>query len=79
MNRIPIIAASLVLLATLAGCAEATSSNQTPSPGYFKDQRTGICFAAVESATYYGYSVVSLTAVPCDQVPPMLLRVTEPG
>ena len=79
MNRILIIAASLLLLVALAGCTEAAPSNQTPLPGYFTDQRTGLCFAAIESVTYAGYQVVSLTAVPCDQVPPMLLRVTEPG
>ena len=34
---------------------------------YFKDERTGLCFATTSSYTTYG-TVVSITCVPCDSL-----------
>jgi hypothetical protein len=39
---------------------------------YFKDQRTGICFAAINSYTYGWSYVTSIATVPCDKVQDLL-------
>ncbi len=33
---------------------------------YFKDARTGLCFATLNSKTYGGSQVTSITCVPCE-------------
>ena len=35
---------------------------------YFKDPKTGICFASINSNSYAGQQVVSITTVPCEKV-----------
>lgn len=35
---------------------------------YFKDHKTGICFAAINSQTSNSYQVTSITCVPCDSL-----------
>lgn len=35
---------------------------------YFKDSKTGLCFAAINSTSYSGYYVTSITCVPCDSL-----------
>ena len=35
---------------------------------YFKDPKTGLCFAYFESPTYCAYTVTSITCVPCDSL-----------
>jgi len=39
---------------------------------YVKDNRTGLCFAAYNSATDEGYMVTSLSTVPCESVTSLL-------
>lgn len=34
---------------------------------YFKDPYTKLCFATLSSTTYYSYTVVSFTCVPCTE------------
>lgn len=41
---------------------------------YFKDDRTGLCFAQISSMSYAGYYTVSIAAVPCDSVNHLLLK-----
>jgi hypothetical protein len=35
---------------------------------YFKDKRTGLCFASINSMTADGYTITSITCVPCDSL-----------
>lgn len=35
---------------------------------YFKDEKTGLCFAAINSQTYGFNTVTSITCVPCDSL-----------
>lgn len=35
---------------------------------YFKDESTGLCFAKINSSTYYNYEVASISCVPCDSL-----------
>ena len=58
----------------LSACAD-TESNHAAPPAlnqdnirYVKDNRTGLCFAAYNSATDEGYVVTSLSNVPCETV-----------
>lgn len=39
---------------------------------YFKDDRTGICFAVINSASYVGFEITSITQVPCDSIKKIL-------
>lgn len=42
---------------------------------YFKDGRTGLCFAAINSLTYGGGKVTSITCVPCDSLKNVEVKV----
>jgi hypothetical protein len=56
---------------TFVSCQmNGTSDNQDVknSISYFKDERTGLCFASINSSTYTGYKVTSITCVPCDSL-----------
>ncbi len=44
---------------------------------YARDERTGICFAEVQSAGYYGYKTLSVTAVPCSPEVLVLISAAE--
>lgn len=35
---------------------------------YFKDERTGLCFASVNSHSYGANVITSITCVPCDSL-----------
>lgn len=72
---IPTCVVAIAAACLLTGC-EVTSRPHTPDTDdlrYFRDERTGLCFAALSSATHSGYRVVSITHVPCgasvDDVP----------
>jgi hypothetical protein len=64
---------AVLIAALLAGCEPVTS---TPEPqtvarvageiAYFRDARTGLCFASVSSASYSAYRVLSIANVPCE-------------
>lgn len=54
------------------GCqsTEQTDTSEiSDNLSYFKDSRTGLCFAAINSNTKDGWEVISITCVPCDSVP----------
>ncbi len=62
---------TIVMFLCIIGC----QVNNVPDNGkiiesisYFKDTRTNLCFASVNSATYGGNQVVSITNVPCKNV-----------
>ncbi len=57
------------LLLLLAACQESSTTNVEKIENkitYFKDARTGLCFAALNSTTYGGSDVTSITCVPCE-------------
>lgn len=65
----------LITLVLLCGCDSthgptidkaAELANQLT---YFKDTRTGLCYAAVQSMTNGGFMVTSITNVPCKTNP----------
>lgn len=63
-----VMVACAVLLA--AGCqmnSRSDSNKIGKDITYFKDKRTGICFAAINSYTKDMWSITSITAVPCDK------------
>lgn len=68
--------AALLLAALAVACTNTSPAppavRLVPDIRYIKDERTGICFAAVQSRTYYGYNVVSLATVPCESVGTLL-------
>ena len=41
---------------------------------YFKDEKTNLCFASINSSSYGGYSVTSITCVPCDSLKRVKLK-----
>jgi hypothetical protein len=63
----------LILVAVLAAAAGCGTMNSAPSKSdlkeenivYFKDSRTGICYAALNSASTDGFSSTTITYVPC--------------
>ncbi len=61
--RFALIAAAMAL----AGCSgtQAAKVANTTGVGYFKDARTGLCFAAVKSVSYGLNYITSIAAVPC--------------
>jgi len=63
-----------IVLIGLISCTqiEKTStddSNKTIEKITFsKDYKTGLCFATINSVTYLGHEVISITCVPCDSL-----------
>lgn len=72
MKKILIVLALIVLLVSNS-CTYRTQFSEKynyeiiKNITYFKDQRTGLCFAIV-SITAHSYSVTSITCVPCDSL-----------
>jgi hypothetical protein len=67
----------LLLLAATSGCQQNSIPNTTKLPDkivYFKDERTGICFAAVNSSTEKGSRITSFTTVDCEKVKDFLKK-----
>jgi hypothetical protein len=61
----------LLLLATTSGCQHNSipnTRNLSDKIVYFKDERTGLCFAAINSATEKGSRITSFTTVDCEKV-----------
>jgi hypothetical protein len=75
----PLFMVALVACAFLIGCIDDSEGYHTAPPAlnqsnirYVKDSRTGLCFAAYNSATDEGYVVTSLSNVPCESVGSLL-------
>ena len=67
----------LLLLAASSGCQHNTipnTNNLSNKIVYFKDERTGICFAAINSATEKGSRITSFTTVDCEKVKDLLKK-----
>jgi len=67
----------LILLSiTLISCnAEVSTSEEVKDRiTYFKDDRTGLCFAQISSFTHSGFYTVSIATVPCDSVENFLIK-----
>lgn len=63
----------LLLSLTAASCSRqsnrnVTSQNVLDNITYFKDPKTGLCFASINSVTYNFQWVTSITCVPCDSL-----------
>lgn len=63
----------IILLFAIVSCENNASQNAVEHLRYYKDNRTGICYA---SGTYYIGSKygVTLTYVPCKHIPSNLIR-----
>jgi hypothetical protein len=64
-------AIAFFLLVILSNCQQSTSSDTDAIKSqirYFKDVRTGLCFGSINSISGTGYSVSSITCVPCDSL-----------
>lgn len=62
---------ALVLGIILISCQGTSASNNEKIVDritYFKDPKTGLCFAAINSDTYGFNKVTSITYVPCDSL-----------
>lgn len=82
MKKILIVLA-LTLLVISSGCTYGTQYSEKSDNHeivkkitYFKDKRTGLCYAVVNSHTAYGYSVTSFTCVPCDSLKNKNIEIT---
>ena len=70
----PFLFAAIAACALLSACADSEGNHAAPPAlnqdniRYVKDNRTGLCFAAYNSATDEGYMVTSLSNVPCESV-----------
>jgi len=67
-----IILALSLFAATLAVALSGCGATDAAPPAdiakhlsYFRDPKTGLCFAVIGSFTYSGYTVTSIAAVPC--------------
>jgi hypothetical protein len=61
----------LLFVLILSSCQINTPTdvgNVIGSITYFKDPKTGICFASINSNSYAAQQVVSITTVPCEKV-----------
>jgi len=67
----------VILALLMGGCYQtqpiALSSEQGKSMAneirYVKDDRAGLCFATITSATYVGFQVISIATIPCERMP----------
>lgn len=70
----------LLLAVMMSGCDGADAPRRDVADKavanvvYSKDARTGLCFGTITSTSYAGYSVVSITAVPCASVEKYLVQ-----
>lgn len=72
MKRILLLCACL----GLAGCSDSVSvepshdglKSKAAVIGYVQDERTGLCFAVLQSMSYGLYPVASIATVDCDKV-----------
>lgn len=65
----------ILILLVLSGCNKITSNEAASSRlTYFKDARTGLCFAQILSTTKDGWQVVSISTVPCKEVENHLMK-----
>lgn len=70
MKTVALLMTSLCLV----GCTQVQSprlgesSDYGAKMSYFRDARTGLCFAYLTSMTYAGNGVASITNVPCEKV-----------
>lgn len=66
----------VILVLLFAGCGQSNTEVEPEevkeNMTYFRDDRTGLCFASVNSRTYNAYSVTSISCVPCDSVKHLL-------
>lgn len=61
----------VVILITLFSCQNNSKTDVLKLKNgitYFKDDETNLCFATINSSTYGGYEIVSITCVPCDSI-----------
>jgi hypothetical protein len=67
---------ALIVLAALlvGGCQDDSAATKPSAISYFQD--SGLCFAGVDSFTYGGYKVISITNVPCT---PQVLESASKG
>lgn len=67
MKKINLI---IVILLTLIACDSSVKDSKEAEGRitYFKDGRTGLCFAQVTSHTHSGYIVTSIATVDCEKV-----------
>lgn len=69
LRSVPACLSALSAACLLASCqATVEAQNPTGDISYFRDNRTGLCFAAVSSMGAGGYRTVSITEVPCEKV-----------
>lgn len=68
------------LIAILSACQMSTQTN-VKSVGrnltYFKDARTGLCFASVNSNSTQGGSYTSIACVPCDSLKNVEVKIID--
>lgn len=66
------------VLMVLTSCGpvydEVEPAKTSPNITYFKDQNTGLCFAALNSTSYGFYQVTSIACVPCDSLEKTIWR-----
>lgn len=61
----------IAVLITFLSCQTTTPTDTVSVKDnitYFKDERTGLCFATVSSVSEGYYPIASITCVPCDSV-----------
>jgi hypothetical protein len=68
---------TLLIVIMMTSCQQ--TQNFSPEEGtknitYFKDQNTGLCFAALNSTSYGFYEVTSIACVPCDSLEKTIWR-----
>lgn len=73
MKKLILVCALLMLVSCQMN--ESTDNAQVQNYlTYFKDPRTGLCFASINSSTYGGNRVTSITCVPCDSLKKIGIR-----
>ena len=71
MNKIALLLLTIVFICSCSTEQINNKSNVTEITNnivYFKDYKTGLCFASVNSITSNLYTVASITCVPCDSL-----------
>jgi hypothetical protein len=62
---------TILILVALTGCQMSSTTDNTSVTNdltYFKDPKTGLCFASIGSIEGNGRIIVSIACVPCDSV-----------
>lgn len=71
------IVLSLIMLVSCQMSERTNVQRVGSNMSYFKDEKTGLCYAAINSRSTHGGSYTSITCVPCDSLKKVKVEIIK--